>query len=99
MNEGFNGMELLELVQKRNTRELVDMKRKKLLAMGLDIDGMSYEVREKYYREVDLLEGEEEEGDDGPVRVRPAIDEGQIIALIKNQVEDIEKMLTSKISS
>jgi hypothetical protein len=44
------------MVQKRNTRELIEMKRKKLAAMGVDVDNMSYEMREKWYRDVSLFD-------------------------------------------
>ena len=43
--EKFRGIELLEDMQKRNTKEIVQMKRKKLLAMGIDIDHLTYEQR------------------------------------------------------
>lgn len=29
---------------------MIEMKRKKLLGMGIDIDNMTYEQREKHYR-------------------------------------------------
>ena len=48
-------------MQKRNTKEIVQLKRKKLLAMGVDIDHLTYEQRERYYAEVEL---EGELGDD-----------------------------------
>lgn len=32
------------------------MKRKKLLSMGIDIDHLTYEQRERYYAEVELDE-------------------------------------------
>ena len=41
-------------MQKRNTKEIVQLKRKKLLAMGIDIDHLTYEQRERYYNEVEL---------------------------------------------
>lgn len=36
-------------MQKRNTKEIVQLKRKKLLEMGIDIDHLTYEQRERYY--------------------------------------------------
>jgi len=45
VKEKFGGIELLEEMQKRNTKEIVQLKRKKLLAMGIDIDHLTYEQR------------------------------------------------------
>ena len=36
-------------MQKKNTKEIVQLKRKKLQAMGVDVDNLTYEQREKYY--------------------------------------------------
>lgn len=52
----FDGLDLLEMVQKRSAKELIELKRKKLLSMGLNLDTMSYELREKYYRDVSVLD-------------------------------------------
>ena len=41
----FKGVELLEEMQKKNTKEIVQLKRKKLLSMGVDIDHLTYEQR------------------------------------------------------
>jgi hypothetical protein len=84
--EEFNGIKLLEDVHKSTAKELIDLKRKKLIAMGVDIDNISYEMREKYYREVSILDGEVEE--EGQTRIRPTVDEGQINQLIKQNVAD-----------
>lgn len=35
----------MEETHKKNTRELIDLKRKKLLARGIDIDCLSFEMR------------------------------------------------------
>ena len=40
------------------------MKRKKLISMGIDIDNLNYEAKEKYYREVELHEEEAEDEDE-----------------------------------
>ena len=63
VREKFRGIELLEEMQKRNTKEIVQLKRRKLLAMGVDIDHLTYEQRERHYNEVDLQEGIDD-GDD-----------------------------------
>lgn len=47
---------MLENVHKSTTRELIRLKRKKLLEMGVEIDHVSYEMREKYFREVSIVE-------------------------------------------
>lgn len=73
MQEKFNGMELLEMVQKRSVKDLIELKRKKLLSMGLNLDTMSYELREKYYRDVSVLDDEEEEENQVRNR-RPTVD-------------------------
>lgn len=57
----FKGLELLEQMQKRNTKEIVQMKRKKLLAMGIDIDHLTYEQRERYYKDIVLEEAVEDD--------------------------------------
>ena len=54
VKEKFASHSLLEEMQKRNTKEIVQLKRKKLLAMGIDIDHLTYEQRERYYAEVQL---------------------------------------------
>lgn len=66
-------MELLEMVQKRSVKDLIELKRKKLLSMGLNLDTMSYELREKYYRDVSVLDDEEEEENQVRNR-RPTVD-------------------------
>lgn len=73
VQEKFNGMELLEMVQKRSVKDLIELKRKKLLSMGLNLDTMSYELREKYYRDVSVLDDEEEEENQVRNR-RPTVD-------------------------
>jgi hypothetical protein len=70
--EEFNGIKLIEEVHKSTAKELIDLKRKRLIAMGIDIDNLSYEIREKYYREVSILDDEAE--DEGKARIRPAVD-------------------------
>ena len=52
----FNGMSLLESSQKRTAKQIIDMKRKKLIADGIDIDNLTYEVKERHYKEVNLYE-------------------------------------------
>lgn len=42
VQQKFNGLELLEQMQKKNTKEIVQLKRKKLLSMGIDIDHLTY---------------------------------------------------------
>jgi hypothetical protein len=42
IREKFNGIELLEEMQKKNTKEIIQLKRKKLLTMGIDIDHLTY---------------------------------------------------------
>jgi hypothetical protein len=44
------------MMQKKSTKEIVQIKRKKLMEMGIDIDHVSYEQREKYYQEINLDE-------------------------------------------
>lgn len=56
LTEVFNGLELLEKVQKRTTRTVIDLKRKKLMENGVDIDNLTYDLKEKYYKEVNLIE-------------------------------------------
>jgi len=58
--EEFEGVKMLENVHKSTTREIIRLKRKKLLEMGVEIDHVSYEMREKYFREVSIVD----EGDD-----------------------------------
>jgi hypothetical protein len=41
---------VLENVQKRNVKDIIDMKRKKLISMGIDIDNLNYDAKEKYYK-------------------------------------------------
>lgn len=38
----FNALELLESRQKKTTRETIQLKRKKLLEMGIDIDHATF---------------------------------------------------------
>ena len=45
VTQKFGSHQLLEEMQKRNTKEIVQLKRKKLLAMGIDIDHLTYEQR------------------------------------------------------
>lgn len=61
------------MVQKRSVKDLIELKRKKLLSMGLNLDTMSYELREKYYRDVSVLDDEEEEENQVRNR-RPTVD-------------------------
>lgn len=67
-------------MQKRNTKDIVQLKRKKLLAMGIDIDHLTYEQRERYYNEVDLDQAFDDEDDE--VKVSNKVDEKQILNLI-----------------
>ena len=76
----FAGIELLEQMQKKNTKEIVQIKRKKLLAMGVDIDHLNYESRQRYYNEVQL--DEEMDDDDDEVKVSNKIDEKQILSIV-----------------
>jgi hypothetical protein len=79
-SEKFQALALLEEMQKRNTKEIVQLKRKKLLAMGIDIDHLTYEQRERYYSEVELGEAFDDEDDE--VKVSNKIDEKQILSII-----------------
>ena len=45
MKEKFNGIELVEQMQKKNTREITQLKRKKIISMGIDIDHLTFEAR------------------------------------------------------
>lgn len=72
VREKFAGIELLEEMQKRNTKQIVQLKRKKLLAMGIDIDHLTYQQRQRYYNEVEL-DGEFDDGDD-QVKINNKVD-------------------------
>jgi hypothetical protein len=39
-------------MQKKNTKDIVEMKRKKLFSMGINLDNLTYEQQEKYYTEI-----------------------------------------------
>lgn len=95
--EEFEGVKMLEDVHKSTTRELIRLKRKKLIEMGVEIDHVSYEMREKYFREVSVVEEGDETEEHIKGRGKPAIDVGQINDLIKQNVSDFEKQLTRKI--
>ena len=76
----FKGIELLEEMQKRNTKEIVQLKRKKLLSMGVDIDHLTYEQRERYYSELVLEDAIED--DDEEVKVTAKADEKEVLAIV-----------------
>ena len=70
------------------------MKRKKLLAMGIDIDHLTYEQRERYYHEVDLDEAIQE---DDEVKINNKIDENQIIQIISQYFGQFTQEVTEKV--
>jgi cytidylate kinase len=41
----FDGLGVLEVMQKKCTKEIIQLKRKKLLEMGIDIDHLTFEAR------------------------------------------------------
>lgn len=79
VREKFKGYELLEEMQRRNTKEIVQLKRNRLLAMGVDIDHLTYEQRERYYNEMVL---EDALDDDDEVKVSAKVDEKQVLAVV-----------------
>ena len=50
-------------MQKKNMREITSLKRKKIISMGIDIDHLTFEARERYYQELDMDELSQEEED------------------------------------
>lgn len=79
---------MLDEVHKHTTRELIKLKRKKLLEMGVEIDHVSYEMREKYFREVSVIEEGDELEEQSKGKGKPTIDLNQINEMIKNNVHD-----------
>lgn len=76
---------MLESVQKRNTKEVINMKRKKLISMGIDIDNVNYDAKEKFYKEVVLTE--DEIGEEGEIRVNSGPDQNEIANTINKMIE------------
>jgi hypothetical protein len=42
VKEKFNGIDLIEAMQKKNMREITSLKRKKIISMGIDIDHLTF---------------------------------------------------------
>lgn len=72
------------------------MKRKKLISMGIDIDNLNYEAKEKFYKEISLTEDEiNEEGD---IRVNNGPDENEITGTINRMIELASADFNAKLS-
>lgn len=84
-------------MQKRNTKEIVQMKRKKLLAMGIDIDHLTYEQREKYYKDIVLEEGIED--DDEEVKVTAKVDEKEVLNVVNKYFGDFTNSMKQKVTN
>lgn len=84
-------------MQKRNTKEIVQMKRKKLLAMGIDIDHLTYEQRERYYKDIVLEEGMED--DDEEVKVTAKVDEKEVLNVVNKYFGDFTNTMKQKVMS
>ena len=95
--EEFEGVKMLDNVHKLTTRELIRLKRKKLLEMGVEIDHVSYEMREKYFREVSIIEEGDDSDEQGKGKGKTTIDVNQINEMIKQNVADFEKQASRKI--
>lgn len=67
-------------MQKKCTKEIIQLKRKKLMEMGIDIDHATYEEREKYYSEISL--DDELNMDIEETRVAQKVDESEIRRII-----------------
>ena len=67
-------------MQKRNTKQIVQLKRKKLLAMGIDIDHLTYEQRQRYYNELELDTDFGDEDDE--IKMTNKVDQKQILQII-----------------
>jgi hypothetical protein len=92
----FKGLELLEEMQKKNTKDIVQMKRKKLQSMGVDVDNLTYEQREKYYNDLVLEETIADE--DEEVKVAAKVDEKEILAIVGKHFSDFVANIKQKIS-
>ena len=71
------------------------MKRKKLLAMGIDIDHLTYEQRERYYKDIVLEEGIED--DDEEVKVTAKVDEKEVLNVVNKYFGDFTHTMKQKV--
>lgn len=91
----FKGLALLEEMQKKNTKEIVQLKRKKLLSMGIDIDHLTYEQRERYYNEMVLEDTMED--DDEEVKITAKADEKEVLAIVNKHFADFISNIKQKV--
>lgn len=82
-------------MQKKNTKEIVQLKRKKLQTMGVDVDNLTYEQREKYYSEMVLEDTAND--DDEEVKVTAKADEKEVLAIVDKHFADFVNNIKQKV--
>lgn len=82
-------------MQKKNTKEIVQLKRKKLQTMGVDVDNLTYEQREKYYNEMVLDDTAND--DDEEVKVTAKADEKEVLAIVDKHFADFVNNIKQKV--
>jgi hypothetical protein len=83
-------------MQKKKTKDIVQMKRKKLQAMGVDVDNLTYEQREKYYNEMVLEDNINDE--DEEVRVAAKVDEKEVLGIVNKHFADFVSNTKQKVA-
>lgn len=72
------------------------MKRKKLQSMGVDVDNLTYEQREKYYS--DMVLEDTINDDDEEVKVTAKADEKEVLAIVNKHFADFITNIKQKVS-